>query len=105
MSFFQNSKNTKVVSCPCNIFESSLNIKKIEVVLKISKNTFFLKNALKKRVFCDFKDHFDLSDHQTTLKNIAWVLYDFCIFGILKKTHELVKIGKTSGNTLVFRGP
>ena len=24
------------------------------------------------------------------------------IFGILKKTHKFVKIGKTSGNTLVF---
>ena len=82
-------------------------IQKIEVVLKIAKNTFFsslfqvLKKAWKKTCFfCDFKDHFHLFDHQTTLKNIAWILYDFCIFGILKKTHKFVKIGKTSGNTL-----
>ena len=80
-------------------------IKKIEVVLKIAKNTFFFfkpfsGEGLKKRVFCDFKDHFDLFDVQTTLKNIARILYNFCIFGILKKTHKFVKIGKTSGNTL-----
>ena len=84
-------------------------IKKIEVVLKIAKNTFFqglferLKKAWKKRVFFfNFKDHFDLFDVQTTLKNIARILYNFCIFGILKKTLKFVKIGKTSGNTLVF---
>ena len=67
-------------------------IQKIEVVLKIEK----------KRVFCDFKDHFNLLDHEGALKNIARISYDFCIFGILKKTHKFVKIGKTSGNTLVF---
>ena len=83
-------------------------ITKMEVVLKIAKNTFFssffpvLKKARKRRVFCDFKDHFHLFDHQTNLKNIAWILYDFCIFGILKKSHKFVKIGKTSGNTLIF---
>ena len=59
--FFQNSKNTKVVQCPCTIFESTLMTQKIEVVLKIAKNTFFssffqhLKKVWKKRVFCDFK--------------------------------------------------
>ena len=58
------------------------------------------EKALKKYVFRDFKDQFDLFDHQTILKNIAWILYDFCIFGILKKSHAFVKIGKTSGNTL-----
>ena len=90
------------------MFESILNIEKIELVLKISKNTFFpslfqpLKKALKKLVFFNFKDHFDLFDVQTTLKNIARILYNFCIFGILKKTHKFVKIGKTSGITLVF---
>ena len=74
--------------------------------LKSQKTRFFstlfqvVKKASKKRVFCDFKDHFNLSDHQSTLKNIARILYDFCIFGILKKTHKFVKIGKTSGNTL-----
>ena len=79
-------------------------IKKIEVVLKIAKKMFFStpeKGLKKKRVFCDFKDHFHLFDHQTTLKNVAWILYDFCIFGILKKSHKFVKIGKTSGNTVL----
>ena len=64
-------------------------------------NNFFRKiQEWKKRVFCDFKDHFYLFDHQTILKNIARILYDFCIFGIWGKTHKFVKIGKTSGNTL-----
>ena len=76
------------------------------MVFKISKNTFFpslfqpLKKALKKRGFCDFKDHFDLSDVQTTLKNIARILYNFCILEFWKKTHKFFKIGKTRGNTL-----
>ena len=83
-------------------------MKKMEVVLKIAKNTFFFEpfsgaeKGLKKNVFFDFQDHFHLFDHQTTLKKIIWILYDFCIFGILKKTHKFVTIGKTSGNTLVF---
>ena len=38
-------------------------------------------------------------------KNIARTLYNFCIFGILKQTPKFVKIGKTSGNTLVFWSP
>ena len=59
-----------------------------------------LKKAWKKRVFCDFKDYFDLFDVQTTLKNIARILYNFRIFGILKKTYKFVKIGKTSRDTL-----
>ena len=111
MNFFQNSKNTKALKYPNNIFESTLMIQKIEVILKIAKTTFFsslfqvLKKGRKKRVFFDFKDQFNLLDHQTTLKNIARILYDFCIFGILKKTHKFVKIGKTSGNTLVFSDP
>ena len=73
-------------------------IKNMEVVLKIAKNTFFFKlfssaeKGLKKCVFCDFKDHFHLFDHQSTLKNIACILYDFCIFGILKKSHKFVKM-------------
>ena len=81
-------------------------IKKTEVILKIEKKRFlqaFFRtwNRLeKKRVFCDFKDHFNLLVHQTTLKNIARILYDFCIFGILKKSHRFVKIRKRSGNTL-----
>ena len=86
-------------------------IQKIEGVLKMAKNTFFsslfpvLKKALKNRIFCDIEDHCNLFDHQTTLKNIALILYNFCIFEILKKTHKFVKIGKTSGNTLLFSDP
>ena len=53
-------------------------------------------------ILCATKDNFDLFDVQTTLKNIARISYNFCIFGILKKFHKFVKIGKTSGNTLVF---
>ena len=79
----------------------------MQVVLKIAKTRFFFqapfstgKRLEKKRVFRSFKDHLHLFDHQTILKNIARILYDFCIFGILKKTHKFDKIGKTSGNTL-----
>ena len=81
-------------------------IQKIEVVLKIEKKHVFFKpfsgaeKGLKKRVFCDFRDHFNLLDHQTTLKNIARISYDFWIFGILKKKHKFVKISKKIGNTL-----
>ena len=70
-----------------------------------SKRSKWSLKSQKKRVFCDFEDHLDLFDHQHTLKNIAWILYDFCIFGILKNFHKFVKIRKTSGNTLVFRSP
>ena len=87
--------------------------KRLKLSLKSQKkrrsffSNFFqmLKKAWKKRVFCDFKDHFNLLDHQTTFKNISRILYDFCIFGILKRTHKFGKIGKTSGNTLVFSDP
>ena len=72
-------------------------IEKIEVVLKIAKKHVFIKPFS--------ASNFDLFDHQTILKNIARILYDFCIFGILKKTHKFVKIAKTSGNTLVFSDP
>ena len=58
------------------------------------------KSLKKKTCFCEFKGYFYGFDNQTILKNIAWILCDFCIFGILKKTHKFVKIGKTSGNTL-----
>ena len=40
------------------------------------------KKGLEKSCFCDFKSHLDLFDHQTTLKDIAWILYDFGIVGI-----------------------
>ena len=82
-------------------------IKEIEVILKIAKNTFLsslfqhLKMAWKKRVFCDFKDHFHLFDHQTTLKNIAWILYNFCIFGIWKNP---VNSSKSENKWEYFRG-
>ena len=78
--------------------------------LKSQKTRFFQaffstgKRLEKKRGFCDFKVYFHLFD-QTTLKNIAWILYDFCIFGILKKSRKFFKIGKTSGNTLIFWDP
>ena len=77
-------------------------IKKIEVVLKIEKKKFFSSvfqhgEKAKKRAFCDFKDHFDLFDHQTTLKYIARILYDFCILGILKKLINSSKSAKQVG--------
>ena len=81
-------------------------IKKMEVILKIEKTRFFLpffstgKRLEKKRDFCDFKGYFHRFDHQTTLKNIAWILYELFIFEILTKTQKFVKISKTSGNTL-----
>ena len=43
-AFFQNCKNEKNVYYPCNIFESSLMIKKIEVVLKICKKHVFISS-------------------------------------------------------------
>ena len=80
--------------------------KRLKWSLKFQKTRFFFKpfsapeKGLKKRVYCDFKNHFDLFDHQTILKNISRILYEFCIFGIWKKTHKFVKIGKKSGNML-----
>ena len=76
---------------------------------RMIKNTIFsnlfqhLKNLEKKCVFvCDFKNHLGLFDHQTTLKNIARILYNFYIFEIFKKTHTFVKIGITSGKYFSF---
>ena len=45
-------------------------IKKIEAVLKIAKKNIFQKpkKSLNQRVFCNFKDHFNLFDYQHTLK-------------------------------------
>ena len=63
------------------------------------KHFFSAEKASKKRIFCDIEDHCNLFDHQTTLKNIAWILYNNCIFGILKKSHKFVEI---RGNTLIF---
>ena len=60
------------------------------------------KKAWKKRVFYDFQDHLHLFDHQTTLKNITWILYDFCIFGILTKT--LINSSKRENRWEYFRG-
>ena len=79
-------------------------IKKIEAAFKNAKNTFFFKpfsgagKSLKKRVFFGaFKERFHLFDNQTTLKNIAWILYDFYIFGILKKLTNSSKSAKQVG--------
>ena len=53
--------------CPCNIFSTCLNIKKIEEVRKRENYSFFNFFCNTSRLCCYFKDCLDIFDVQTTV--------------------------------------